>query len=156
MHRIIGLLVVAFLWAQPEKYPPKPKFPAFQFETPEGKPITDQNLPKAKPRIVIFFDPYCDHCQAQVKYLYEGKDRIKNWTFLWVSTEKPQAIQEFYTNYLKNLPNMYVARDSKFSFDATFGYAVVPTIFVYDAQGNLKKVFSQEVTAEQIEKALLN
>ena len=142
----LTLVTLSWVWAQPEKYPPAQTFPKFLLYDLEGKPFTDKNLPPAeRGRIVIFFDPYCDHCQKQATFFRENAAALKGIQSLWVSTETADAIKKFQETYLKGVPSIYVLRDKDFKFDSFFGYSVAPTIYVYDRSGKLKAIHKEEV-----------
>lgn len=150
-HTLVGLLGLACLYAQPEKYPPAQQFPRFLLYTIEGKPFTDQDLPPARRgRIVVFFDPYCDHCQKQATFMRENATALKDIQQIWVSTETADAIKKFQETYLKGLPNIFVLRDKDFRFDSFFGYSVAPTIYVYDRLGKLSAVHREEVPLNRL------
>lgn len=148
---LVALIGLAFLYAQPEKYPPAQQFPRFLLYTLDGKPFTDQDLPPVqRGRIVIFFDPYCDHCQKQATFMRENADALKDFQQIWVSTETADAIKKFQETYLKGLPNVFVLRDKDFKFDGFFGYSVAPTIYVYDRTGKLRAVYREEVPLNRL------
>jgi len=144
--RWVWLVTAAALWAQPEKYPPAQTFPRFLLYTLDDKPFTEKDLPPApRGRIVLFFDPYCDHCQKQATLLQENPKALEGIQTIWVSTETASAIADFREKYLKKLPNVIVLRDKDFRFDGYFGYSVAPTIYVYDRAGKLKAIHREEV-----------
>ncbi|MCS7297655.1 MAG: TlpA disulfide reductase family protein [Bacteroidia bacterium] len=140
-----------FLWAQPEKYPPAQQFPRFLLYTLEGQPFTDRDLPPPqKGRIVLFFDPYCDHCQKQAAFLRENPQALKEVQLIWVSTETAEALRQFQEAHLKGLPNTFVLRDRDFKFDGFFGYSIAPTIYVYDRNGRLRAIHREEVPVSRL------
>lgn len=146
MRLVVCLALTAALWAQPEKYPPAQTFPRFLLYTLEGKPFTDKDLPPAaRGRIVMFFDPYCDHCQHQARLLRENPAALKGIQLIWVSTETAEALRNFQETYLKGLPDTHVLRDKDFKFDSFFGYSIAPTLYVYDKSGKLKAIHKEEV-----------
>lgn len=148
---LVALIGLASLYAQPEKYPPAQQFPRFLLYTLDGKAFTDQDLPPAqRGRIVIFFDPYCDHCQKQATFMRENAATLKDFQQIWVSTETTDAIKKFQETYLKGIPNVFVLRDKDFKFDGFFGYSVAPTIYVYDRAGKLRAVHREEVPLNRL------
>lgn len=153
--RYLALMSGLCLFAQPEKYPPAQQFPRFLLYTLDGKPFTDRDLPPAsRGRIVIFFDPYCDHCQKQATFFQENASQLKGIQLIWVSTETSEAIQKFKETYLKGLPQSIVLRDRDFKFDGFFGYSVAPTLYVYDASGKLRGVYRKEVPVSTLLRGL--
>lgn len=151
MRRLLWALLPLSLLAQPEKYPPAQEFPKFLFYTLEGKAFTDKDLPQAeRGTIVVFFDPYCDHCQRQASFFQKEATALRGIRLIWVSTEAAEALRNFQEKYLKGIPQLYVLRDKDFKFDHFFGYSVAPTIYIYDAKGKLKKVLREEAPVATI------
>ncbi len=153
--RWLWSLSVLAAWAQPEKYPPAQTFPKFLLYTLDGKPYTDKDLPPAaRGRIILFFDPYCDHCQKQAALLRQEAAKLQGIQLLWVSTETEEALKTFQKEHLAGLPGMIVLRDKDFRFDSFFGYSVAPTIYVYDKAGKLKAIHREEVPTTTLLKDL--
>lgn len=62
---------------------------------------------------------------------------------------------QFYKNYkIANYPQITMARDAKFFFPVFFKVKNLPSIFVYDKKGNLKKNFEGSVKIDSISAAL--
>ena len=58
---------------------------------------------------------------------------------------------KFYKTYkIANYPQITMARDTKFFFPVFFKVRNLPSIFVYDKKGDLKKSFEGSVKIEDI------
>ena len=125
--------------------------PAFSFNDLDGRAFTKADLREDLPTIVFFFDPYCDHCQQQAKWIKEAGDQFKDIQMVWVTTEsETKASQEFSLEYFGGgkWEHVYFLIDSNFLFDGFFGYSEVPSIYIYNASGQRLKSFSKETPAE--------
>lgn len=121
--------------------------PDFQFQDLEGNSFSKQDLESDLATIAIFFDPYCDHCAQQAKWMVEAKDTLKDVQMIWVTTEELEGVKNFYEEYFgeENMPNLHILRDTEYMFDAYFGYSEVPSIYVYNKSGQRVKAFNKEV-----------
>ena len=128
--------------------------PDFAFYDLQGNLFTKANIKKKAPVVVIFFDPYCDHCQTQAGWINAAgeKFKAKNAQVVWVSTESEENIAKFRnTTFTKSaLKDVYFLRDKKYWFDGYFGYSEAPSIYVYNAEGKLVKSLKKETPAETL------
>jgi thiol-disulfide isomerase/thioredoxin len=146
---LIGLLIGGLAQSQ---------LPAFSFTDLEGKEFTQQNLETGMATVVMFFDPYCDHCEQQAEWIREAEDKFKDVQFLFVTTEpEQQPTALFREKHFGNtsLEHVHFLIDSNFMFDGYFeGYYEVPSILIYSAEGKRLKVLSKETPAEGLLKYL--
>ena len=154
----VGLLaVLAFKSATAQSSPAKrpASLPDFSFVSADGPALTQQQLAKGRATVVLFFDPGCDHCQRQAEWLRAAEGQFKGAQFVWVSTADMAEIQSFQKKYFAGASvKHHFARDTKYVFDAVFGYSVAPTVLAFDAAGKLRKAWSNEVAADEIAAAL--
>jgi thiol-disulfide isomerase/thioredoxin len=140
--------------AQDPENPPK-QLPNFLFYTLDGNIYMRKNLPEDKHVVIFFFDPYCEHCQAQTKMLTEATVHLSSIFFVFVGTEEIPALKEFENKYLKGKGLHYVVlKDKDYRFDSYFSYSVAPRLFVYDRSGQYRKDFKNEVHPSEILKML--
>lgn len=145
IHKIFGTLCLLVLcnlgFSQ--------KLPNFAFTDLKDQPFTQQQLKADLPTIVIYFDPYCDHCTQQATWIMEAADKFKQINLLWVTTETQEATEEFVATYFADvsMPNNHVALDTEFMFDGYFGYSEVPSIYLYSAAGKRLKALDEETSA---------
>ena len=132
--------------------------PAFAFTDLEGNSFTHTNLEPGLATIVMFFDPYCDHCEQQAKWINEDAEDFENIQLLFVTTEpEVAATQEFVSKVFSNTPLEYVhfLLDTDYMFDAYFeGYYEVPSVLIYTNEGKLSKILNKETPAADLLKHL--
>lgn len=127
----------------------------FAFKDLAGKDFTQANLKPGMPVMVFFFDPYCDHCEAQAKAIREAKAKFAHVQFVWVTTESAEAAKKFRdAQFGPTFPNMHVLTDPKFQFDAYFGYTEVSTSHLFNKDWKKTKTFTHETTAAELLKYL--
>lgn len=123
--------------------------PKFSFTDLSGKPFHYTQLQAEMPTLVFFFDPYCDHCQQQATWIKEAKSQMGNIQQVWVTTEEPIAAEDFMNTYLgSDWNNVHVLIDKKFLFDGYFGYSEIPSIYVYNKDGQRVKTFNKETPTD--------
>lgn len=111
---------------------------------------------KQQPTILFYFDPHCEHCQKEAKELKKQSQAFKDAQLLWLSTERLWVLREFEKEYglQKTIPSLTIAQISPQEADKQFGFRTVPTILIYDAEGNLAKKYVGETKMEAIVKYL--
>lgn len=131
-------------------------FPAFQFTDLSGEPFTQDQLEADMTTIAIFFDPYCEHCTQQAKWITESADLFDDVQMIWVTTEMEEPTKAFYEEHFadRGLPHVHVLMDKDFMFDAYFGYSEVPSIYIYDKQGKRIKSLSKETPAADLRRII--
>jgi thiol-disulfide isomerase/thioredoxin len=115
------------------------------FLTPDG----------ARPVVVVFFNPACEHCQHEAEELPKHPSLLRAARVWLLSTEPLPLLQTFAQRYrLDSLPGVTVARiEPRAAFDS-LGFRGVPHLLVYGSNGTLKKEFRGETRWEAVEKAL--
>ncbi|MFT3680598.1 MAG: redoxin family protein [Ferruginibacter sp.] len=118
--------------------------PSFTIYTaPDSTAFTNEQLQKGKPLIVIFFNPDCDHCQKETKELLAYKEELKNIPIVMASALPYRLIKDFYTEYnIQSMPNIKMGQDLNYILGSQYQPTRYPGIFIYDAAGNLVKVFA--------------
>jgi thiol-disulfide isomerase/thioredoxin len=136
----------------------KNTLPEFGFQDLEGNVFAYTQLVEEQPTVVVYFDPWCDHCAHQADLLAEADEDLKDFNIVFVTNTDPdgQASKEFYTKHFEesDLQNVHVLLDPNFYFDGYFGYSEVPSVYVYDAAKKRVAAFTKETEAEDILKKL--
>lgn len=127
--------------------------PDFSFTSHTGEKINRRSLSEGNPVIIVYFDPYCDHCLTQAEVIKAGADQLKNASIIWVSWSEHDDNETFYNTYFSGAKNVKVCKDENFAFDSWFGYSEVPSVFVYNGNWQLSAKFTKEATVDQLVKA---
>lgn len=133
-----------------------PTLPAFNIMLPDSSTIFNTyNIPEGKPIIILFFDPDCKHCKAEIKLLLKGMDSLKDVRFYFItSVHDFGKIRGFYDEYkLGDYSNIEaVGRDYEFFFFSYYGIRFVPDLVIYDEHKNLVKFFDGHVSVDDLYK----
>lgn len=145
MNVSIRLFLLALLMSGMQAFAQK-QLPPFSFQDLDGNRFTREQLTENRATLVLFFDPYCDHCAKQAEWIAADADAFKEIQLLWVTTEEAAPTKEFEQKYFAKvaLPYLHVLRDPDFLFDGFFGYSEVPSIYLYNAKGQRVKSFNKE------------
>lgn len=111
---------------------------------------------KSQSTVIFYFDPHCEHCQHEAIELKKQAQAFKNVQLLWLSTERLWVLRAFEKEYAlqKTIPSLTIAQISPQEADKQFGFSTVPTILIYDAEGNLAKKYVGETKMDAIIKYL--
>jgi len=91
-----------------------------------------------KATLVVYFNPDCEHCQAEAKTIQSHIDDFKEINILFVSSEPIRTLRQFQGTYgLRNIPNVQFGKiDPSKAFD-TFGSVTFPYLLIYDANNHM-------------------
>jgi thioredoxin-related protein len=138
--------------------------PHYKLLTKDSTYVTDANLKKGKPTMIIYFSPDCTHCQHLT---FEMQDEFKKeakagthtlahvqivmatWTML-------KSIQVFYNEFgLVKYPNITVGTEGyAMTLQKYYNVRTTPYIAIYSKNGQLVKFFDKVPTMEDIVDAL--
>lgn len=126
--------------------------PAFRlFAVPDSIAFTNEQLKKDKPVMLMFFSPDCDHCQKETKELLAYKEELKGIQIVMASIANYAQIKTFYEDYgLKSMPNITMGQDPNYALGGKFNLRTYPSMFIYDAKGNLAKAFTGNISIPAI------
>ncbi|MEM9721320.1 MAG: redoxin domain-containing protein [Bacteroidota bacterium] len=127
------------------------QLPAFKFEELSGATFASTQLAPYKPVVVMFIHPECPHCQYEAEALYHQREHHQHIQWLLISEAPKEQLQWLSNTYkLDSLPNVSVLMSEMGGFYSFFGTESLPSTFVYDSGGRLKKYFRGEVKLEAI------
>lgn len=105
--------------------------------------------------VILYFDPDCDHCQREADELRQKASLLSEAQVIMLSSAPLPALATFAKAHkLNNLPNVQVAHLDKQVAYETFGFAGVPDVLIYHANGSLAKRFRGETSIEAIARRL--
>ncbi len=102
-------------------------------------------------KVLIAFNPDCEHCQQEAIDVYEHRSDLKNVYLFFVANSKSKDISDFAEKFkLKNLKNVNLVKDTKNILADSFGVKSIPTIFIYNKDNQLIKRFDGETKIDAI------
>ncbi len=108
-------------------------------------------LKKNTPTIIVYFNPDCEHCQHDAQKIVDTIKAFENTQFLFVSYAPFGEVKKFAVNYkLNEQKNIKVGRDEKYFIPVFFKVRFTPFVAVYDAAGNLLRVFEGGTTMKKL------
>lgn len=150
---LIGMLFYLFFNFQKkkEKVEALKNIPVFSVQDINGNNITQNNLPDGN-KILVYFNPDCEYCQAEMEELSRINDKHKdvNWILF---TDKPlEEIKKFASNYkLDKEENIKWCNDPKSEVYLKFEMKGIPYFLGYNSEN---KLIHRSTGAIKIEKVL--
>ena len=121
----------------------------FHFKDIKGEDFSPRNLPLGEPVIVLYFDPDCDHCQMQSKWITEQKELFKGISLVFVSWAEMDDLKAFPGKHLPGITgNVFITKDDQYKIDEYFGYSEVLSIYVYNSKWVRTASFKGETKPE--------
>ncbi len=116
-----------------------------------GQDFTLRSLPVSPFTLIIFFNPFCDHCDYEAAQLQAHMRDFAQGRVLMVSDDKLENIRAFQArHHLTAIPNVeFLHMDANRVF-ATFGSVSVPQLYLYSQQGKLVRMVKGEVNMAQV------
>lgn len=95
--------------------------------------FSTKSIPKGHPSLLVYFDPYCEHCQEETKMVIAKMDSLKNVRIYFVSDRPLFEIKQFYQHFkLQTYQNITVGRDTSYAFIRLFKPGTTPYTAIYD------------------------
>jgi len=136
-----------------KRFPTVPQFTVFK--APDSTAFSRDDLKRNKPVVFMIFSPDCEHCQNETKKILQNIDKFKDAQIIMITYLPYADMVDFYKNYkIADYPEITMARDTKFFFPVFFNIRNLPSIFVYDKKGQLKKNFEGSVNPDLISNEL--
>lgn len=145
----------------PEKLPAAniEKLPAFKILTKDSAYLTNANLKKDKPVMLIYFAPDCSHCQRLMYEMKPEMAKFKNIQILMVTftqTNMLKMLKEFYRDYnFAAYPNILMGTEyPNYVVQRYYNVSTTPYIAIYDHKGKLVKAFEKAPKMAELEAAI--
>ena len=133
--------------------PPAPILPAFTFLDPNGKPLTNADLPRNTPILIIFVDVGCDHCQKAVHHMNDSAALFARVPLYMVSMADQPALKNFARQYGPRLKAQWL-RDPDARSMVRFRPVRYPAMFLYSSDQRLLDYEDNAETIFRIERHL--
>jgi thioredoxin-related protein len=133
--------------------------PAFHILTKDSTYLTNANLKKGKPVMIIYFAPDCSHCQ---RLMYEMKPDMKKFSNIqivmvtFIQTNMLKMLKEFHRDYnFAAYPNIMMGTEyPDYKVQRYYGVSTTPYIAVYDHKGKLVQAFPKVPKMSELEAAV--
>lgn len=132
--------------------PPKSDMPDFKLLLLDSTTVIHtRDIPTGNPSILIFFSPFCEHCQEETADLLKKIEVFSSVNIYFITIEPMHDMRVFNGYYkLFRYPNITVARDYTFFLPGHVKKLAPPYSLVYDRHKRLRAAFSGEVTSIDI------
>lgn len=129
--------------------------PAFKILQPDSTWFTNENIPKNRPVVIIYFSPECGHCQLAAQEISAHMSELKDAFFVWVSFYSVPEIKTFTENYkLTQYANFRFGRDPQYFIPNFYKVKFTPFMAVYGKDGKLVQAYEQGAEPDVLEKAI--
>ncbi len=148
------MLLVGSLLAQCPKEKAGTPFPEISVTGVTGQKLTTSMLPVGQPIVIIYFDPFCDHCEQQAKWIKEKIDAFRGVTIVWITWGELEDMKNFAAKNFAGVTksDMVFTKDTDYAMDSWFGYSEVPSIYIYNKERVRTMCFSKETPVEELVK----
>lgn len=153
MRRSLGLLLISVLCVA-TSFGQQKKMPAFRFTDTEDAAVSNKDIPKGKPLMLIYFRSDCDHCEhtAQMLKTSAGQYPVMIWM---VSAEPIPTLRTFEDMMgLYDIANLRVMQDHTQSMHRWFDFTKLPFIALFDKNGKQLQLFDELPSAVTVKKIL--
>ncbi|AUD04906.1 peroxiredoxin family protein [Spirosoma pollinicola] len=128
--------------------------PNFKAEGINNVPISQADF-QNKPAVLLYFNSDCDHCQREADELRQQANKLDSAQVLMLSSEPVAVLQAFARAHkLNTVSTLQVAHIDRKTAYETFGFAAVPDLLIYHADGSLAKRFRGETSVDAIKRHL--
>jgi len=104
----------------------------------------------ASARVLIFYNPDCEHCQYEAKTLSTHPD-FQEREVVWLSGAASEENRAFQEQYTSAAPAAFqFLDDPQYAVANALGVRTFPTILIYGAEGELLKRYEGETKPEAI------
>lgn len=137
-----------------EKDSLKNDLPKISLTTLDGKKIATENL-LGHAVILILFQPDCDHCQREAEEIKKNIKSFEGYQLYFVSADSAEQVAKFASDYkLSEESNVSFATTKLQDVLSGFGPIPAPSLYIYNAAGNLVQKFNGETDINLVLKEL--
>ncbi|MGN7821018.1 peroxiredoxin family protein [Chitinophaga sp. 22536] len=113
------------------------------------------SISMSAPVVMLFFDPYCDFCRAEVKSILGSMDQFKDVEFCFLTAASIKDVRSFNREFdLNKYNNIHLGIDTGLIYLKFYNINRVPHTSVYSNGRKVKKAFASKVDASEILSAL--
>lgn len=113
------------------------------------------NIPDGQPFVIIGFDPFCKHCQAETQDLLQHIQQLKGTHIYYVTPYPFWQMKAFYQYFkLAQYSNITIGRDAQDRFLKYFEAPNIPFTVIFDAHKRLNQAYVGELDANKLIQAI--
>ena len=142
-------LIISGLYAGAQNHETTLSIPNYRITKADGSVITQANLNRKKPVMIIYFEPTCTHCEHLMDELRPHMDKLKKVQVVMITytqTAYPylSMLSSFSKKYkLSKYPNFTVGTEyPDYKVQRYYEILNTPFIVVYDRNGKVAKSFT--------------
>jgi thioredoxin-related protein len=145
---VLSLLIITAACSNAQSNKDIEKIPSYRILTTDSEYVTQANLKKHKPVVIIYFAPDCGHCQQLMYELKPKMKQISNAQIVMITFSKDydiRSIKGFYRDFgLSSYPNITVGTEGyTYQVQRYFDVKNTPYIAIYNHNGKLAKTFAK-------------
>lgn len=111
--------------------------PTFLLIDVNGNKLTNHNITEETWVVFVFFHSECHYCQSEAEQLQTLDLDTQNIQFIWISSEKTEAVKKFQKAY--QLHHIPFAVDHQEQLAIEWGVSTTPQFLIYNPKGELFK-----------------
>lgn len=139
----------------PKKLPPfmqLPEVPSYKILLMDSSTFAYKyQLKKNRPVVVIWFNPDCEHCQQETKWITDSMKLMKKVQFVFASYSKFEEMKKFYDEYgLSKFENIIYGRDVQYQLPRFYELKYTPFVAAYGKNWKLIRVFEGGTTVANL------
>ena len=124
--------------------------PDFTFRTLKDSLFNSSDITNG-PVLIVRFHPECEHCQFEMPQILNSKIPSSVNLIIMISSANADSLRKFFIQLnIDRYPQVIPLIDTTYQFGDIFGSDISPSIFIYDKELKLIKVFYGEVKTEAI------
>ncbi|MEO6722660.1 MAG: redoxin domain-containing protein [Ferruginibacter sp.] len=126
--------------------------PSFQMQLANGQTYTSKNVLPAKPLVLIYFAPDCDHCTILMDAIFKKIDQFKSSQIVMVTFKPLDEVVDFEKHYqTSKYQNIKVGTEKPMFYFKNY-YQLVNTPFtaLYDKKGKLIASYKKETPVDEL------
>lgn len=107
--------------------------PEFEFYTLDDTKFSSSQLDPEKQKVFYYFDPRCEYCDEQTKWMKVFANQKDNVQVVMVTPIGGKASEDYFDTYrLDRHDNLLYLWDKEDTFDELFSVSAFPYILVFD------------------------